>query len=994
MKLDSENNFEDDAMNWLESIGWKVHRTDDEYGGTKLDRITERNKTDVIHSSLLEDALVRLNTQVDQNNVGEVVDEIEDKLKTQKDLIDSNKVFHEDVIERGIDVEVETEDGYENITVQVFDTENPENNRYDAVSQHEFGARGIRPDIVLFINGIPVVISELKDATRGKNVSSAISDLQNYEESHEKLFYPALLNIATTRNTFRYGAIGATNTYYNPWKPEDSDPNAEYGRTGYNVEDCFRSLLNPERILDIIRDFVFYDTIGSNSAKIVPRHQQYFSVKSMFERVEKGKADGKISVSGLVWHTQGSGKSYAMYLAARIASRRKGSKVILLVDDVNLKEQMKKELKRLEPGFDVTISQTQRGLRKDIQGSKDIVLTNIHLFDDINESIKPSKDTYVLVDEAHRFMEKDFGTHLDAALPTDEEPGVHHFGFTGTPVSEENRNTFNNYSMSQYDTDTPYIHRYSMKSGVEEGTIVKVDMVNRDLNWSIDEESMDAEFMGNYSTDRERAEAKKWIDQGMSVSDVTSTESHARAVADDVSEYYDENVSVREHSNKAMVITPSREAASLVGQRLQDIYDSEMVRVLFTKRDSDGDLLKQFHTTEGERQDIQDNFIDDEDPKILVVCSMLLTGFDAPILGTIFMDRQLRDHRLMQAIARANRPNDGKQYGEIVDYWGVTDDIENMYEDLDDEVTLYVSRNKEDFIEEFDQQVQHLMDQCPFDNEGPVKNAEKIYEDKNHDKFREDFKRLRDLIRAIKPDRRILENNREEKYEGFKQVYKTIQAIESEDPNNPPVNIEEIRENAKEAMDENMKVQIGGSTETQLEVDEWMPENMQVRQEQKELQTILRERSKQSPAFKDLSERVEEIIRRWRHEEQSVEETHEQLREVTDELDQRTTPDELNERDWLKRVVRDVVVEVLVREEIDGNIDKGDISDEIVNTVVDAFVEGWEDTRNVADKDRRSKMVQTRVKKKMVQNADQYRQLLNSDFAATVTEYLSNNIDD
>jgi type I restriction enzyme R subunit len=720
--------------------------------------------------------------------------------------------------------------------------------------------------------------------------------------------------------------------------------------------------------------------------KVIPRHQQYFATEKVFERVDDIKNRGINGARGLIWHTQGSGKSFTMYFASRIASRNRGSRVLILVDRKDLREQMGEELTRIESGFDTTVVTSQDELIEAVEGSHDIILTTIQLFDGIKEPIQGGRETYIFSDEAHRNMEKDYGSHLEAAFPPKSRPHVHHFGFTGTPVSSKNRDTFNHYTVDGYKEDEPYLHRYSMKRGVEEGTIVEVDITERKniLDWKIDKDRIDNSFLEQFG-DKNQDEVLKYVDEELTVRDVAEHSGRTDAIAQDINNYYNKYVTNRRYSDKAMVVTASRKSAAQMYEKLVELRGEDEVAVLYSSAEEDEDIIENNYVGSDERKNIRTAFKEDENPRILVVCSMLLTGFDAPVLGTIFMDRMLQEHRLMQAIARANRPNEGKKFGEIVDYWGITEDIENMYEDMNDEVTLYVSRNKEKFLEEFDSQLEELESQCSEDM--PAHNAANIYENRNHDKFYEDFKRLRDIKSAVEPDKRIFEQNREERYEAMKQVYKTIKSVEEQDEVENTVDKKEFKKKAKKAIEDGAEVELepdDNNTESNTTVDEWMPEEIRLRQKQRELESVLKKRSAQSPAFKDLSKRLEEIIEDW-YQGQATENNMEEVNEIMEELDERTTPDEVDEREWLEQVAVDVLVE-----EVPMDLD---VDDEMIDTIVDDFVQLWGDTRNITDEQERKSKIDTGIKKNMIRRSREYRKLVaDTEFSSKATEYLARNM--
>jgi type I restriction enzyme R subunit len=977
---DSEEAFEDDVLGWASELGWQTHRAAD------FEKQHPRAGNEPFYESLVTDALVELNDCVTADDAESILDQFEALFRTQEELVAANRSFYS-ALSRGIDVTVPSEDRTR--TVSLVDGENPGRNRFDAVRQFRFeqGYASVRPDVVLLVNGIPFVVSELKASNRGKTPTAAISDLHEYEKKTPKLFYSVLFNLAATRQELRYGAPGAGETHYNPWKPEDTRPDALPGATGYDVETAFKSLCSPGRLLELAERFVFYNERGPRTSKVLPRHPQYFGTNAVTGRYEKAISNASTPVespvSGLVWHTQGSGKSYTMFYAARHVVREYDEMAIILVDRKNLKEQFSSELRQLEPGFDFVMPESIAELRELLQTSPNkILLTNIQLFQGIERRLCDGVP-FLFSDEAHRFMEKDLGDNIDAALGA-----YHHYGFTGTPVQEGmKRDTFSHFAMDGVDTDErPFLHRYSMQQAVQEEVIVRVDVVKRAdaVEWEIDKEQIDNSLISEYSIQKEE-DLKQLVSQELSAREVAEIPSRTAVVAEDVASYFEKRVRDSSGANKAMVVTSSREAASLMGEELQEHLDEEEVRVLYTARQRDSDQIAQFHTDRAERERIQTLFKSEDDPRVLVVCNMLLTGFDAPNLGTIFLDRQLRGHTLMQAIARANRPLEGKSFGEIVDYWGVYDDIENMHQSMSDEIELYVSEDKAAFIDQLERKLASLQAMCesaPANISDTEEDAESIVGDGRAERFKNEFKNLRDLRESIQPDKRLIRYN--EPFERLANVYGQIQSIEDPGRSIPR---EQFLDDAKAAIENGTTVTREDEPPSEVfEVEEWMSEDLSVHRIYHTVEDALSKRRQQSPAFAELSERVEEIISSWSQDSISSAEALDEFEEVEAAFNNRPQPDDMNQRQWFESVVVDVLVE-----ETPADIP---IDEEIVSTIVDTFTDNWEETRRMSPDARRRRLT-TEIRKSLLfygtAGDSPAKRLAKTDFSHKVCGYLIRN---
>ena len=972
---DSESKFESAVLSWLSDRGWNTHRA------ATFEEGHDRLKNRPFYEDLVKKSLVELNDCVTPDDADAIISEFNSLFRTQAGLVRTNKTVYE-AIYRGLDVTIPSQQSVH--TVRIVDLENPERNRFDALQQFRFeeSRKYIIPDVVLLVNGIPFVIAELKASNRGKTTHEAIRDLHEYESETPKLFYSALFNVAATRQEFRYGAVGAPETYYNPWIAEDLRPDELPGETGYSVEHAFKSLCSPERLIEIAREFVFYNDSGPSISKIVPRHPQYFgtsAIKKRYNRARASSEDGSSTISGLVWHTQGSGKSYTMYYAARHVVRELGKMAIVLVDTLNLKEQFSRELRQLEPGFELVVPESRRELQQVLrEAPRKIVLTNIHLFDGIDE-VLCTDEAFLFSDEAHRFMEKDFGGHIDQAFQN-----LCHFGFTGTPVQDGvKRNTFTHFSMEEFDSSgEPFIHRYSMLRGVQEGVIVPVDIVNRRdaLNWQINKEEIDSALISKYGFQRED-DLQELVSKYLTSREVAALPERAAVLAEDIVDHFNKNVKDSSGANKSMVVTSSRESASMLGAELQNRLGEDAVSVLYTSSKGDSDGIKKFHTDEEERDAIQTDFKTKDDPKVLVVCDMLLTGFDAPNLRTIFLDRNLSGHTLMQAIARANRPMDEKPFGEIVDYWGVYDEIERMHDSMQDEIELYISSDKEAFITQFEQRLTALQSLCasPPEKIGETeKDAEELVTSGKSEKFLEIFKHLRDLSASIQPDKRMIAYD--EPYSQLENVYFQIRAIERP---LEPIERDQFIRDAKSAIEEGTTVSRNTLTPSEaFTVEDWMSEDLKVHRIHRGVDDVLSTRRQQTPAYSKLSSQVEKIISEWNQKVISSSEALDGLEEVREEFDEMPQPDSLSRREWFEQVVVDVLIE--------ETPDHVDIDEKLVKEIVETFSKKWEVTRKM-NSDKRRRRLTTEIRKSLLFYGTNGKELAKTDFAHTVCGYLIRN---
>jgi type I restriction enzyme R subunit len=677
----------------------------------------------------------------------------------------------------------------------------------------------------------------------------------------------------------RYGAVGAPKEFYEPWNdaPEEFEDENE-------MRQAVKALCNPASILDLLKHFVFYERRAGGDAKIVPRYMQYYAVNRILDRVREG--DHK---RGLIWHTQGSGKSFTMlYAAENLLSRpavSRNPQVFIIVDTDKLNSQMRDQLANLSLE-QWTEAESIDHLQQLIEeGSSELVLTTIQKFEDVDPETQGNDEVIVMSDEAHRFMEADLGSRLKAALPD-----CYHFGFTGTPVREgekhEDRNTFREFSPEGEE----YLHRYSVKQGIDDGLILPVYFTLRhQMEWEIDEAGLDEEFEAEFrgmTTDQKR----EAIRENVTATTLAEIEPRVEKAVEEIDSHYDEHVAP--NGWKGMIVTPSRRSAAMYGERLINARSDKGVEVLYTSTKDDPELIKQFHTDSEERDSIVKSFKEDENPQLLVVHNMLLTGFDAPILKTMYLDRNIKNHNLMQAIARTNRPAAGKENGEIVDFQGVFENIDEAL-DYDAETKAYAARDKDELFDDLVEQVERVMDifdRIPKDDtqEATSEAIERVSTHPERREFKQHFRRLQNLYEAVAPDGRILTEGIEEDYKWLSRIHVAFKRTTSGD-DDPE---KEMREKTREIINKHVDIpeikrdfptyKLG---EDVLEEAENM-DNPGVKASQIAHATRehLHPRENQNPRYKRLSERVTDIVERWQGDEMSDPEAVDALRSVEKEV--------------------------------------------------------------------------------------------------------------
>lgn len=889
--LPREQGVERSILQWLDALGWETYGLGDDWGARVLDRHYGRSQSEVVYWSLLREQLLTINEDLSEGNVDSFLSSLRREF-AQDELMEGNRQIHR-LIRRGKAFKAKHSNGTSKPTyIDLIDYEAPERNRFIAVNQFQVSrTHTARPDITLLVNGLPIVHFELKSLAQDNDYYDAIRDLAEYERDVPRLFFTVLFNVAADTTELRYGAVGAPSKFYQPWSKAPSEYKSDNG-----LKQSVQALCNPDTLLDILHNFVFYEQATGGLIKIVPRHMQYYATRRLLERVTARKEK-----RGLVWHTQGSGKSYTMLYAAKNLLERDilpNPQIFIIVDTDKLASQMADDLSNV--GFERSVVAGSMAHLQDLieEGKSQLVLTTIQKFERIRPESAGNPHVVVMSDEAHRFMEKDLGSRLDAAMPD-----AYHFGFTGTPVhegdSEIDRNTFRNFSPKGEEC----LHRYSIREGIQDGLILPVHFrLWHDVEWDIDEDAMDVEFEQSFkdlSPDR-----RQELIKSLTSSDLAELQVRVEAYVEKINEHFDEKT--QPNGWKAMVVTPSREAAALYGECLVRSRSPEEVAVLYTANPGDSEELRQFHTTDEERRRLTNDFREEENPKILVVHNMLLTGFDAPVLKTMYLDRKLKNHNLLQAIARTNRPEAGKNNGEVVDFQGVFQDIDAALQ-YDTETRAWAARDVEVLFEELEElldQLEAIFEGIPKDDSQEALNECLARVSKHPEKreFRQGYRKVQDLYESISPDGRLITSGAQRRYAWLSRVFVAFRRSHNRDEDPERSMREKTREivekyvDVDEIKDQYPIFQIG---EEHLEAVRKLKEaSTQATSIAHALQDHLRPRVHKNPRYKRLSERVNEVVEQWQSGEladlEAVEELEALEREairVSEEADERDMGD-------------------------------------------------------------------------------------------------------
>lgn len=623
-----------------------------------------------------------------------------------QNLIENNEAFHS-LLTNGVDVEYMSEHGVKGDKVWLVDFADPNNNEFIVCNQFTVfqGTVNKRPDVVLMVNGLPLAVIELKNpADENATVKKAFTQLQNYKQAISHLFHYNGLLVASDGIDAKVGSLTADWSRFMAWKT--SDGSKEDKVTVPQIETVIRGLLRTEILLDIVKQFtVFEKTKKEDSktglpmietAKKIAAYHQYYAVKKAVESTKSAAGDKGSRKGGVVWHTQGSGKSLSMvFYTGLVVLDLDNPTIVVMTDRNDLDDQLFdtfagcKQLLRQEP----VQAESREHLKKLLKvAGGGIVFTTIQKFSPENGSevfdqLSDRKNIVVIADEAHRSQygfgaktvlkgDEAYTTYGFAKYLRDALPNATFIGFTGTPIEREDKSTPAVFG--------EYVDVYDIAQAVKDGATVRIFYESRLAKVHLkpeEKEKLDAEVEaiteGEEATAKEKAKAK-WAQ----LEAIVGHRDRLKSIAKDIIDHYEKRQQV--FQGKAMVVAMSRRIAvelydQIIALRPKWHSDDKrkgVIKVIMTSSSSDPTEWQAHHTTKDDRKAIAERFKDpDDELKLVIVRDMWLTGFDVPCLHTMYVDKPMRGHNLMQAIARVNRVFRDKPGGLIVDYIGIASDL-------------------------------------------------------------------------------------------------------------------------------------------------------------------------------------------------------------------------------------------------------------------------------------------------------------------------------
>lgn len=683
-----ENDLEQATLDWFKQLGYQtIYGPDISPGGSFAER---ESFGDVVLYNRLHSALKRINKQYSN----EIITELVKKVTRQQSLsIVQNNIAFQKLLTDGIDVEIKQQDGsIKTEKAYIFDSSDIENNEFLAVNQYTVIENGKerRADIVVFLNGLPVVIIELKNAANEDvGIIEGFNQLQTYKNDIPSLFYYNAFLITSDGINAKVGTITSDIDRFMFWRTIDGEKKT-IGLSQLQV--MLFGMMNKKQFLDIISKYSFYVHEENNSFKILSGYHQFYAVKKALYSSHIAISENGNRKVGVIWHTQGSGKSYSMLMYTRQLVLELNNPTIVIITDRNdLDDQLFTTFSKSSDYLRQTPKRanTRKELRSllNVQAGG-IVFTTIQKFspDESDESVEAltmRRNVVVIADEAHRSQyglevkEKDGKVSFGfAKYMRDTLPNASFIGFTGTPVELADKNTpalfgdyIDIYDLTQAVKDKTTVPIYY------ESRIAKLD-IPQELKPKIDEE-YDNIFEGQEETYAE-SQKRKWA----RLEAIVGTDSRIDVIVKDFLSHYE--MRQQAINGKTMFVTISRKVAVKLYSKItqyrpewhSDDINKGAIKIVMTSNASDPQEFQPHSTSSAQKKIIANRIKDiDDELKIVIVCDMWLTGFDVPCLHTMYIDKPMSGHNLMQAIARVNRVFKDKPGGLIVDYIGIADNL-------------------------------------------------------------------------------------------------------------------------------------------------------------------------------------------------------------------------------------------------------------------------------------------------------------------------------
>ena len=767
----SEATFEQMVCDTLSKNGWKYIPAD------KL----PRQHSDVLVEPMVKDALIRLNPCIaeDPSRADEVIYKLRALILSVQanNLVAQNEAFKKLVFENNTFPFGENGRAVPITFFGSLTAEEMAKNEYVVTNQWVYpkAEGGKRLDIVLLINGFPIAIGELKTPVRDAiSWMDGAGDILAYEKSIPQMFVTNVFNFASEGKCYRYSSINAPLTVWGPWHTDDHRGEG----TLADVQTSMKDMIKPEIIMDIFRFFTLFATDKKyRKYKIICRYQQFEGANAIVNRVRAGYPK-----QGLIWHFQGSGKSLLMVFAAqklRMIPELKNPTVVIVDDRIDLETQITATFNASDIPSLAKASSKEELIDFFKGDMRKILITTIFKFGEVDGCLNERHNIILMVDEAHRTQEGNLGEKMRTALPN-----AFFFGLTGTPINKLDKNTFRTFGAEQ--DKSGYMSRYSFADSIRDGATLPLNFEPVPVELHVNQEVVDAEFDRLAAQAGLTAQEKSDVARRIRMEAIMKSPDRIQKVCEHIVNHF--LTKVDPNGFKGQVVCYDRESCVLYKKAIDKLLgDDHYTTIVMDTNNDKEDKYKEWRRDRDEEGKLLDRFRDPNDPlKLVIVTAKLLTGFDAPILQVMYLDKPMKDHTLLQAICRVNRVyGQDKSNGLIVDYIGIFDDVAKAL-NFDESTIQKVITN----IEEVKKVFPNLMEKClaHFPNvdrsddgwEGLMAAQECLPTNKEKDEFGADYRVVNRAYNALSPDPFLHQYLHD--YRWLSKVYESVKPVDTRGP--------------------------------------------------------------------------------------------------------------------------------------------------------------------------------------------------------------------
>ena len=736
----NEDTLEQMGIDVLSKIGWKYIPAEE----------LPRQHTDVMVEPMVKSALIRLNPEIadDPDRADEIIYRLRALIQSTSahNLVSTNERFKKLVFEEN---SFPYGENGRMVPIRFFGTAidgDLAKNEYVVTNQYVYPQEqgGKRLDMVLLVNGFPLVVGEFKTPVRDSITwLDGAGDIADYEKSIPQMFACNVLNFASEGKCYRYGSVNMPIEMWGPWHEGEKKSEGTF----IDVQRSMASMLNPANVMDIFQFFTLFSTDKKHRRiKIICRYQQFEGANLIVDRVRAGHPK-----KGLIWHFQGSGKSLLMVFAAqklRMVPELKNPTVVIVDDRIDLETQITGTFNASDIP-NMASAGSKEELESFFRGDmRKILITTIFKFGEVTETLNERSNIILMVDEAHRTQEGDLGERMRTALPN-----AFFFGLTGTPINRTDKNTFHTFGAPE--DKSGYMSRYSFADSIRDHATLPLHFETVPVELHINQEVVDSAF-AEMTKDLSK-EDKAELTRRVKIEAVMKAPDRIRKVCEHIAHHF--KTKVEPEGFKAQVVCYDRECCLLYKRELDQLLGADALTIVMDTNNDKEDRYKAYRRDRDAEEKLLERFRNPDDPlKILIVTAKLLTGFDAPILQTQYLDKPLRDHTLLQAICRTNRVySEEKSFGLIVDYIGLFDNVAKSLHFDEKEVQTVITN-----IEEVKKELPRLVHAClsyfpgitsrDTDWEALLRAQQCLPSTKVKDAFGADFSVLNRAWEALSPD--------------------------------------------------------------------------------------------------------------------------------------------------------------------------------------------------------------------------------------------------